>query len=106
MMAFLKILILLKLDMKFFLHFFFIKPVANCEQVLSTHTSRRCLVFEKIKETADFSDEEECRKKVRELAIKFRENFYKAQEIPRTERKERMKKFGHLNLENSEENST
>ena len=80
--------------------------MANCEQELSSHTSRRCLVFEKIKESADFSDEEECRKNVRQLAIKFRENFYKAQEITRTERKERMKKFGHLNLENTEENGT
>ena len=70
--------------------------------MLSTHTSRRCLVFEKIKETADFSDEEQCRQKVREMATKFRENFYKAQTLSKTERKERMKKFGKLNLEDIE----
>ena len=80
--------------------------VANCEQVLSTHTSRRCLVFEKVRENADFSDEEKCRENVRELMAKFKENFCKAQEIPRLERKERIKKFGHLNLEKTEENST
>ena len=82
--------------------FFFQTKVANCEQVLSTHTSRRCLVFEKIKETADFSDEEQCRQKVREMATKFRENFYKAQTLSKTERKERMKKFGKLNLDDIE----
>ena len=70
--------------------------------MLSTHTSRRCLVFEKIKETADFSDEEQCRQKVREMATKFRENFYKAQTLSKTERKERMKKFGKLNLDDIE----
>ena len=72
--------------------------VANCQQVLSSHTSRRCLVFEKVRESADFNDEEECREKVREMASKFRENFFKAREIPRAERKERLKKFGHLNM--------
>ena len=71
--------------------------------MLSTHTSRRCLVFEKIKETADFhDDEEQCRQKVREMATKFRENFYKAQTLSKTERKERMKKFGKLNLDDIE----
>ena len=71
--------------------------------MLSTHTSRRCLVFEKIKETADFhDDEEQCRQKVREMATKFRENFYKAQTLSKTERKDRMKKFGKLNLDDIE----
>ena len=60
------------------------------------------MVFEKIKETADFPDEEQCRQKVRELATKFRENFYKAQVLSKTERKERMKKFGKLNLDDIE----
>ena len=60
------------------------------------------LVFEKIKETADFSDEEQCRQKVREMATKFRENFYKAQTLSKTERKDRMKKFGKLNLDDIE----
>ena len=64
------------------------------------------MVFEKVKENADFSDEEQCRENVRELAAKFKENFCKAQEIPRLERKERIKKFGHLNLEKTDENST
>ncbi len=75
--------------------------VANCEQVLSSHTSRRCLVFQKVRDGQDFQDEEKCRQRVRDMAAKFRENFFKAQEIPRVERKERIKKYGHLNMENS-----
>ena len=80
--------------------------VANCEQVLSSHTSRRCLVFQKVYQEKEFLDEEDCRQKSREMASKFRENFFKAQQIPRLERKERLKKFGHLNLENQDENGT
>ena len=78
---------------------------ANCEQVLSSHTSRRCLVYQKIRESGDFSDEQACREKVREMATQFRENFFKAQQVPRLERKERVKKYGHLNMANEEENS-
>ena len=72
--------------------------VANCEQILSSHSSRRCLVFQKVLQSADFADEQACREKVREMATQFRENFFKAQQLPRLERKERIKKYGHLNL--------
>ena len=72
--------------------------VANCEQILSSHTSRRCLVFQKVRQSADFADEQACREKVREMATQFRENFFKAQQLPRLERKERLKKYGHLNM--------
>ena len=37
---------------------------------------------------------------VKETTEKFKQYFFKPQEISRQERKTRIKKFGHLNLEN------
>ena len=39
-------------------------------------------------------------KLVKETTEKFKQYFFKPQEISRQERKTRIKKFGHLNLEN------
>ena len=79
--------------------------VANCEQILSSHTSRRLLIYEKHLNSAEFTAEQEadCRAKVCQMASKFKENVFKAQELSRAERKERLKKFGHLNLQESSE---
>ena len=61
------------------------------------------LVYEKYLDSGEFTAEEEaeCRAKVCEMTTKFRESFFKAQELSRAERKERIKKFGHLNLNES-----
>ena len=52
-------------------------------------------------------DVEAAKSKIHKTAEKFRENFFKGQEISRAERKERIKKYGHLNLpdDNGENNS-
>ncbi len=77
-----------------------LKMIANCEQVLNSHTSRRCLTFEKVSREAesDQFDDSASRSSMAEVANQFKENFFKAQELPRVERKERLKKYGHLNL--------
>ena len=77
-----------------------LRLVANCEQIISSHTSRRCLVYEKLKEPLEVSqiDIETAKFKIHKSTEKFRENFFKGQEISRAERKDRLKKYGHLNL--------
>ena len=55
------------------------------------------LYFFQVHETHQFVDEVKVREEARLMAQKFRENVFKAQEIPRSERKERIKKYGHLN---------
>lgn len=76
------------------------KLVANCEQVLSSHTSRRCLVMEKTEslDNVELDSNREARQGVHETAAQFREQFFKAQQVGRLERKERIKKYGHLNM--------
>ncbi len=94
-----------------------LKLVANCEQVLSSHTSRRLLVMEKAPAASaakDSSEKASAAKKEQEssasaeaegaetvklTSAEFREHFYKQyNNIPRKDRKERLKKYGHLNL--------
>ena len=91
-----------------------LKLIANCEQVLSSHTSRRCITMQKFKEYKENIDECEylpgmanCDKNliannldaVKVTTDKFKEQFFKPQEINRQERKERIKRYGHLNIE-------
>lgn len=82
-----------------------LKLVANCEQTISSHTSRRCLVYEKVKELDQVQecDIEAAKFKIHKSTEKFRENFFKGQEMSRAERKERLKKYGHLNLTSAQE---
>ncbi len=91
-----------------------LKLVANCEQVLSSHTSRRLLVMEKAPAAKDSSEKASAATKEQEssastdaegaetvklTSAEFREHFYKQyNNIPRKDRKERLKKYGHLNL--------
>ena len=49
-------------------------------------------------------DIESAKFKIHKTAEKFRENFFKGQEISRAERKERIKKYGHLNLMDDSDN--
>ena len=55
----------------------------------------------KVKEPSQVQecDIEAAKFKIHKSAEKFRENFFKGQEISRMERKERIKKYGHLNLQ-------
>lgn len=80
---------------------------ANCEQVLSSHTSRRLIVMERVPEAILTSSGTESTAEVNlvpESSTAFREHFYLgATEIPRKERKERLKKYGHLNLKGNAE---
>ena len=80
-----------------------LKLVSNCEQVLNSHTSRRCITMEKVAaEVRTLSCDSiipSC-DPVKETTEKFKQYFFKPQEISRQERKTRIKKFGHLNLEN------
>ena len=39
---------------------------------------------------------------VKETTEKFKQNFFKAQELNRQERKERIKRFGHLNIQQTQ----
>jgi len=70
-----------------------LKLVANCEQVLSSHTSRRLLVMEKL-------DVEGGEAKVHESVGNFKDQYYLpyAKTIPKKERLERLAKYGHLNI--------
>ena len=51
-------------------------------------------------------DIEAAKFKIHKTAEKFRENFFKGQDISRAERKERIKKYGHLNLTTSDNESS
>ena len=87
--------------------------IANCEQVLSSHTSRRCITLQKLKsnqihptDCKSQASPVSCDNKmannlqtVKETTEKFRQNFFKAQDINRQERKERIMRFGHLNID-------
>ena len=93
------------------------KLVANCEQVLSSHTSRRCVTMQKFQEDKGSSENHthqisvpSCDKDqvtnnfqtVKGTTEKFKQNFFKAQELSRQERKDRIKRFGHLNIEQTQ----
>eukprot|EP00092_Neocalanus_flemingeri_P020783 GFUD01022519.1.p1 GENE.GFUD01022519.1~~GFUD01022519.1.p1 ORF type:complete len:464 (+),score=144.27 GFUD01022519.1:285-1676(+) len=73
-----------------------LRLVADCEQVLSSHTSRRLLVMERV--------EGEGKATVSKELTMFKEQFYLpvAGNISRKERKERIKEHGHLNLSEQE----
>ena len=83
-----------------------LKLQANCEQVLSSHTSRRLIVMERTtndNESGSTSGASAEVGLVPQSSATFREQFYLgATEIPRKERKERIKKYGHLNLKGEE----
>ena len=73
---------------------------ANCEQVLSSHTSRRLIVMTKLTEAeVEASGADSDSGANAENLPDFREKFYAAQRIPRTDRMDRVKKFGHLNMD-------
>ena len=78
-----------------------LRVVADCEQVLNSHSSRRCLVFEKIKEPEDVDPEElkMANVRMREITRTFRDNFFKYLDLSRSERRNRIKEYGHLNLQ-------
>ena len=73
-----------------------LRLVADLEQVLSSHTSRRLLVMERV-------EGEGLATVSKELTL-FREQFYLplSANISRKERKERIKEHGHLNLSEEE----
>ena len=73
-----------------------LKLVADCEQVLSSHTSRRLLVMERVEGEGEAVVS-------KELTL-FQEQFFlpSAGNISRQERKERIKEHGHLNLSEEE----
>jgi hypothetical protein len=73
-----------------------LRLVADCEQVLSSHTSRRLLVMERVEGEGEAVVS-------KELTL-FQEQFFlpTAGNIPRKERKERIKEHGHLNLSEEE----
>eukprot|EP00092_Neocalanus_flemingeri_P091898 GFUD01116592.1.p1 GENE.GFUD01116592.1~~GFUD01116592.1.p1 ORF type:complete len:464 (-),score=155.06 GFUD01116592.1:133-1524(-) len=73
-----------------------LRLVADCEQVLSSHTSRRLLVMERVEGEGEATVS-------KELTM-FKEQFYLpvAGNISRKERKERIKEHGHLNLSEQE----
>ena len=73
-----------------------LRLVADCEQVLSSNTSRRLLVMEKV--------DRKGKAMVSEELTLFKEQFYLplAGNISRKERKERIKQHGHLNLSEEE----
>merc|ERR1719186_565059 len=75
-----------------------LKLIADCEQVLSSHTSRRLLVMERVE-----GGKEGEAKVCKELTL-FKDQFYLpvAGNISRKERKERIKEHGHLNLSEEE----
>ncbi len=79
--------------------------VANCEQVLSSHTSRRLLVMEKSRAPlASSSTGGGAAETVKLTSSEFREHFYKQySDVPRRDRKERIRRYGHLNLKGQEE---
>ena len=80
-----------------------LKLMANCEQILSSHTSRRLIVLERIADMVNADGVSAEVGLVPESSTTFREQFYLgATEIPRKERKERLKKYGHLNLKAGE----
>ncbi|TRY78197.1 hypothetical protein TCAL_06763 [Tigriopus californicus] len=64
----------------------------NVEQVLSCHTSRRLLVMEKV------TTKEGGRAVPQEAIPDFRDSIQSAYALDKKDRKERIKKFGHLNL--------
>ena len=76
--------------------------VANCEQVLSSHTSRRLVVMERRARLAEGEENGGAAAEaegVFETSAEFRNHFFaSAAEVPRRERKERVKRYGHLNL--------
>ena len=89
-----------------------LKLISNCEQILNSHTSRRCITMERIAEDEAIFENKDNQKPdiacdslvtsndlVKETTEKFKSNFFKSQEITRQERKERIKKYGHLNLD-------
>lgn len=91
-----------------------LKLISNCEQILNSHTSRRCITMEKVindDKGFQIKDVEKAHLScditvassdtVKQTTENFRNNFFKPQEITRQERKARIKEFGHLNLENN-----
>ena len=79
-----------------------LRHFANCEQVLSTHISRRLIVMEKRKKPLDDVVSEKAAASadlVPASSSAFREQFYfGAAQMGKKERKERVKKYGHLNM--------
>ena len=73
--------------------------VDDMEQVLSSHTSRRLIVMEKISESG-----QEDRATVSPRLALFKDQFFLplAANISKKERKARIKEFGHLNLSEQE----
>ena len=73
--------------------------VWDCEQVLSSNTSRRLIVMEKVVEC-----KEDDRATVSPQLALFKDQFFLplAGNISRKERKARIKEFGHLNLTEEE----
>lgn len=78
--------------------------VADCEQVLNSHSSRRCIVYEKVRdpEAIDPAELLKANERIREITQSFRDNFFKYVDMSREERRNRVKEFGHLNLETTE----
>ena len=76
--------------------------VWDCEQVLSSNTSRRLIVMQRNLEDRDKVVGEEAR--VSSHLALFKDQFYLplAGNISRKERKERIKEHGHLNLTEEE----
>ena len=73
-----------------------LRLVMDCEQVLSSHTSRRLLVMERM--------EGDGKAMVNKQLTLFQEQFFlpTAGNISRKERKERLKEHGHLNMSENE----
>ena len=73
-----------------------LRLVVDCEQVLSSHSSRRLLVMERVEGIGEAVVN-------KELTL-FQEQFFlpTAGNISRKERKERLKEHGHLNLSQEE----
>merc|ERR1711915_910184 len=65
----------------------------NCEQVLTSNTSRRLIVMQKV-------SNEKGEAVVHDVITKFKAQYYipLAGNISRKERKERIKEHGHLNI--------
>ena len=89
-----------------------LKLVANCEQILSTHISRRLIVMEKTPNSSCEMSNDAAGGASAEVQLvptsssAFREQFYcGAAELGKKERKERVKKYGHLNLKGNAEAS-
>merc|ERR1712096_490860 len=73
-----------------------LRLVADCEQVLSCHTSRRLMVMERV--------EGEGLARVSTKLAEYKDQFYLslAGNISKSEKKARLREYGHLNMSNEE----